>query len=103
MRDPIPGMNAVVAVRPQPKVTSAVVRMDVRPAPPVEADRKLFFQVVRASFAQRRKTLANSASAGLALPKEALAAALAAAGIAPAARPETLTLDDFIRLEGALY
>ncbi len=89
---------------PPPKVTSAVIRLNMRTGGflPPEREKRLF-RLIRASFAQRRKTLANSASAGLALPKEALAAALAAAGIAPAARPETLTLDDFIRLEGALY
>lgn len=50
---------------PQPKVTSAVVRMDRRAAPPASVDdEKLFFRTVRAAFAQRRKTLSNALRSG---------------------------------------
>ena len=48
---------------PAPKVTSSVIRMTVRGKPPVEVpDETLFFQVIRAAFAQRRKTLVNALS-----------------------------------------
>ena len=93
---------------PQPKVTSAVVRMDVRPAPPVEADRKLFFQVVRASFAQRRKTLVNGLSGafGSRLTKTEIEQLVCACGFDPRVRGETLGLAGFAavtnRLEAAL-
>ena len=50
---------------PAPKVTSAVVRMEPRPAPPEVDDPAHFFRVVKAAFALRRKTLLNSLSAGL--------------------------------------
>lgn len=90
---------------PPPKVTSAVITLEVRPErllPPAR-EAKLF-RLVRAAFSQRRKTLANAASATLPLaaPKEALLAALAACGIDSRARPEQLALEDFIRLEEVL-
>ena len=54
---------------PRPKVTSAVVTLRCRTAPPCSIfDEKLFFRVVRASFAQRRKTLANGLSGGFPQP-----------------------------------
>lgn len=89
---------------PPPKVTSAVITLAVRgeAALPPERERRLF-RLVRASFSQRRKTLANAASATLDVPKEALNAALATIGINALARPEQLTLEDFIRLEEALW
>ena len=44
---------------PQPKVDSAVVRLDIRSQPPVDADRELLFRLIKAAFLQRRKTLVN--------------------------------------------
>ncbi len=50
---------------PQPKVDSAVIRLDVRKTPPVSVrNERLFFALVRAAFGQRRKTAVNSISAG---------------------------------------
>ncbi|MDR3345446.1 MAG: 16S rRNA (adenine(1518)-N(6)/adenine(1519)-N(6))-dimethyltransferase RsmA [Oscillospiraceae bacterium] len=84
---------------PQPKVESAVMRLKIRKEPPVKAaDEAAFFRVIRAAFAQRRKTVLNSISAGLELPKDVVAAALAAAGIASNARAEQLTLEEFARI-----
>lgn len=81
---------------PQPKVQSAVVRMKMRKAPPVETEEKAFFAVVRAAFNQRRKTLVN-ALGGL-CGKEKAAAAIEACGFPPAVRGEALTLEDFAAL-----
>ena len=88
---------------PAPKVTSAVVRLDIRPAPAVQIpDEKGYFALVRAAFGQRRKTAANSIASGLGLPKEAVLAALERAGLDPRVRPEKLTLADFAALQAAL-
>lgn len=87
---------------PRPKVASAVIVLDRLSAPPVQPqDEELFFQLIRAGFNQRRKTLANSLSAAL-LDKPRIMAALAAAGIDPARRAETLAIDDFARLADEL-
>jgi Dimethyladenosine transferase (rRNA methylation) len=66
----------------------------LRDKPPVDADPKMFFRVVKASFAQRRKTLGNSLQSG-GFSKEAVAAALSAAGIDSQRRGETLSLSEF--------
>lgn len=87
------------AFLPQPKVDSAVVRVLLHPRPPLpEAEIAPFFRVVGAGFGQRRKQLLNSLAAGLDQPKPTLQAALAAAGIAPDRRAETLTVDEWLRL-----
>ncbi len=89
---------------PQPKVTSAVLRLKTLPEPPTEIlDEGLFFRVVRAAFAQRRKTLLNALSAGLgSLGKEALGDILARCGISPSVRGETLSLKDFAAIANAM-
>jgi 16S rRNA (adenine1518-N6/adenine1519-N6)-dimethyltransferase len=87
------------AFHPPPKVESAVIRLDVLPAPRVAiADERRFHVVVRAAFAQRRKTLANALAAGLGQPGDALRAAAESAGIDPSRRAETLTIADFAEL-----
>ena len=90
---------------PQPKVTSAVVCLRTRTAPPAEiAEEKLFFRTVRAAFAQRRKTLLNALSSGFSeLTKAELADALAACGIAPSVRGETLDIPAFAALSNELH
>ena len=88
---------------PPPKVTSAVIQLAVRPCPAVRtADEPGLFRLIRAAFGRRRKTAANAVCAGLDLPKSRVTAALAAAGLPPAARPEQLTLEDFCALQRAL-
>lgn len=91
------------AFRPRPKVVSSYVEFSFYERPPVEVpDEALLFRVVRAAFAQRRKTLRNT----LALLPETgggrLAALEAAAGIDFGRRGETLSLDEFARLATAL-
>ena len=82
---------------PQPKVTSSVLKLTMRAAPPCEIpDEKLFFRVVKASFAQRRKTLLNALSSGLSqFDKPALAAVIEDCGFAPTVRGETLDIPGF--------
>ena len=87
------------AFRPPPKVESAVLRLTVLPRPRVTiADEEHFRTVVRAAFAQRRKTLANALAAGLALTAPRAREILAAVGIDPQRRAETLDLAEFARL-----
>jgi 16S rRNA (adenine1518-N6/adenine1519-N6)-dimethyltransferase len=88
---------------PPPAVDSAVLRIDWHDEPPVPlADRKAFFQVVRAGFSQSRKQIRNSLTGGLRLSRETVTEALQAAGIDPRRRAERLDLDDWARLTEAL-
>jgi 16S rRNA (adenine1518-N6/adenine1519-N6)-dimethyltransferase len=89
---------------PPPKVTSSVIRLSMRKAPPegIE-DTALFFRVVRASFAQRRKTLVNSlAGAFGGLDKEGLREAVLSCGFDERIRGEMLSLADFTALAAAI-
>ena len=85
---------------PAPKVTSSVLRMVPRPKPAEVADEEFFFRVVRASFAQRRKTLHNSLSASLgpAFSREMIADAIAACSLRPDVRGERLGIPEFAAL-----
>ncbi len=87
------------AFHPPPRVASAVLRLDLHAAPPVPLpDVDAFFRVARAGFGQKRKQLKNSLAAGLGLADEAAAAVLAAAGIDPMRRAQTLDLAEWSRL-----
>jgi 16S rRNA (adenine1518-N6/adenine1519-N6)-dimethyltransferase len=84
------------AFRPAPKVRSSVVRLSIRPGPAVDVpDEELFFKIVRAAFAQRRKTLENSLKAA------GFGGLPAAAGLDPRRRAETLGLAEFAALARA--
>lgn len=93
------------AFRPVPKVRSAVIRLAVRDHSPIEvADESEFLKVVRAAFAQRRKTIFNnlksaSHSRSFSCPIEA---ALERSNIDPKRRAETLSLAEFAALYNAL-
>lgn len=94
------GKNSFV---PAPKVDSSVIRLKIRNEPPVSVpDEKYFFKVIRASFGQRRKTLANSVSGGLGLTKDEILCALERCGLSPTARAEELSLEDFAAFSAAL-
>ena len=82
---------------PQPKVTSAVVTLRVRQDRPWQIDdTAVFFRTVRASFAMRRKTLQNGLASGFPqLGKAAIAEVLAACGLSPTVRGETLDIAAF--------
>ena len=85
------------------RVTSAVVRMDIRPTPAVQVeDEDGYFALIRAAFGQRRKTAANAIAGGLNLPKEKVIAAIEASGFDARIRPEALTLADFAKIQQAL-
>ena len=84
--------------KPRPQVGSAVIRLERYENPPVEVkDEKLMFQIIRASFNQRRKTLVNSLknSQELCYSKEEIEAVLEKAGIPLNIRGEALTLEQF--------
>ena len=84
---------------PQPKVDSAVIRMDIRKEKPVTVrDERVFFQCIKAGFGQRRKTLLNSLCGMQGLEKEDAGRALDEAGIERNRRAETLTIDEFAKL-----
>jgi len=90
------------AFYPQPKVSSAVVRITTYDAPLVpEHLLAAFFQLLRAGFAQKRKQLHNSLAANLALSADRVAALLAAADIPPTARPQALTMAQWCALAEA--
>ena len=83
---------------PSPKVDSAVVVLDIRPRPPaVIEDEQLFFKVVKAGFAQRRKILLNGLfqAFGTKYDKPALTKLLEQCGIPPTVRGETLGIPEF--------
>jgi 16S rRNA (adenine1518-N6/adenine1519-N6)-dimethyltransferase len=89
---------------PQPNVDSAVIKLALRDKPAVDVpDEDFFFRVVQASFAQRRKTLANNLTAFVGKEnREALNGLLTGIGIDPVRRGETLSLEEFGRLSEAL-
>ncbi|MGX8699268.1 MAG: 16S rRNA (adenine(1518)-N(6)/adenine(1519)-N(6))-dimethyltransferase RsmA [bacterium] len=81
---------------PRPKVESAVVRLERRERPPVEAEEELLFRVIRAAFNQRRKTLLNALSAGFPeVSKASLREILLSAGLDERVRGEALSLAAF--------
>ena len=84
---------------PQPKVDSVVLRLDRREekaAAPI--DESLFFLCIRAGFSKRRKTLLNCFTGMFGMDKEETARELAAAGIDPSRRGETLTIEEYAAL-----
>lgn len=90
--------------QPQPKVDSAVLRLDKRTELPWEigaGGRKLFFEVVRAGFNRRRKTLLNALTA-LGIDKTELRSILDEAGVEPSRRAETLSIQEFANVANAI-
>lgn len=89
---------------PAPKVTSSVLRLTPRPAPAEVDDPEHFFKVVRAAFAQRRKTLLNGLSAafGGQFTKEELSQLLLDCGLAADVRGERLSIGQFAALSRAM-
>lgn len=90
---------------PQPKVTSSVIRLKTRSAPPVKVkDKVLFFRVVRAAFGMRRKTLTNALSANFnELTKADIENLLTACGFDPKIRGEVLPVGDFAAISDAIF
>lgn len=87
------------AFRPAPKVTSAVVRLDILPRPSLEeTEAPAFFRVVRAGFSAPRKQLRNSLGHGLGIPATATQLILKGAGVDGSRRAETLSLDEWLEV-----
>lgn len=86
---------------PRPGVGSAVIRLTRHQEPPVQVqNRELMFQLIRASFNQRRKTLQNGLnnSSEISFSREQIAAGIESLGLSPSVRGETLTLQQFADL-----
>lgn len=84
---------------PAPNVDSTVIRLDIREYPAVEvSDEKKFFRMVKAAFAQRRKTALNSISSGMGIPKTQVAEALRKSGLEENVRAEQLTMQELALL-----
>lgn len=90
---------------PRPKVASAVIRLERHAEPPVSVlDEKLMFKIIRASFNQRRKTLANGLnnSPEINLSKEIITEAIETLGKGTSIRGEVLTLQEFATLSNTI-
>lgn len=84
------------AFLPPPNVESTVIRLRLRPNPPVDVgDSKGLFRVVRTAFSMRRKTILNNLTHGFGISKSVCTALLEDAGIEPSRRGETLSLVEF--------
>lgn len=80
---------------PAPNVDSTVIRLNIRKEPPVTvSDEKKFFKMVKAAFAQRRKTAVNSISSGMSLSKDKVTEAIVSAGLDANVRAEKLSMED---------
>lgn len=91
---------------PEPKVDSAVIRLDVRDTPAVNPkSEEMFFRVVKASFAQRRKQLANSLHSAFKdiLTKEEILSIISECGFALTVRGEELSIDEFSNLSDKIF
>lgn len=88
---------------PQPRVDSAVIKLSVRKEPPVRPENeKRFFEIVRAAFAQRRKTALNSLSSSLNVPKDKVRSALEKIGRNENDRAERFSMEEFAALSALI-
>jgi 16S rRNA (adenine1518-N6/adenine1519-N6)-dimethyltransferase len=88
---------------PPPKVDSQILKLEYRAEPLFQdVEVRQFFRIVKAGFAQRRKTILNSLGAGLHLNRDQTLKILEAAGIMPQSRPQDLTLEQWHDLYQAL-
>ncbi len=88
---------------PQPKVTSAIIRLRRRTEPPAAVrDEELLFRMIRAAFNQRRKTLPNALAAGIGIPRERAERALENAGFDTRIRGESVDLVGFAKISDEL-
>ena len=92
---------------PRPEVESTVLKLEAYEKPPVDANERVMFALIRASFNQRRKTLANAVSHGYRLDgrvisREEVTAALERMGLSPTERGERLSLEQFAELSHLL-
>ena len=89
---------------PPPNVDSAVIKLKLRKEPEIKLlDEKKFFRFVKGCFAQRRKTLVNTVSSSLGVPKELVKEALTAAGLNPTVRAETLSMEELAEVSNYIF
>ena len=89
---------------PPPKVDSAVIKLTLHDKPTVNVEsEEMLVRVIKASFAQRRKTMLNTLSATMGISKPELAIILEKAGVSQTARAEQLQLSDFASVANELY
>jgi 16S rRNA (adenine1518-N6/adenine1519-N6)-dimethyltransferase len=87
------------AFYPPPKVDSSVIRVEIYPVPVIPvAQLEIFFRIAKAGFSQKRKTLRNSLSAGMAISASSAEELLKEAGIDPRRRAETLSIAEWSNL-----
>lgn len=90
--------------QPSPKVDSAVIRLDLKKYQNINLlSEKTFFKVVKAAFIQRRKTLLNSLSSNLKIPKDTLSKILISSDIPLNSRAENLTIEQFSKLSNIIF
>lgn len=87
---------------PQPKVTSTVLKLRIRPFPGLEVQEQALLKVAKAAFGQRRKTLLNTLSAGLGISKGEMADVLKGAGIENSLRAEDISILEYQQIVRAL-
>ncbi|MGN0493336.1 MAG: ribosomal RNA small subunit methyltransferase A, partial [Acutalibacteraceae bacterium] len=88
---------------PPPKVDSAVIKLHIRDNLPVDVgDEAKFFRLIKACFAQRRKTLVNTVSSTLGIDKEIIKNALSKLGLSETVRGERLTLEELAELSNLI-
>ena len=89
---------------PPPKVDSVVIRLKIRENPPIKVNNEAdFFKLVKACFAQRRKTLSNTVSNSLGISKDKIGEALSKLGLSPTVRSEQLTMEELANLCNELF
>ena len=88
---------------PAPNVDSAVIRLDLISPPVTPKDEKIFFRVLRAAFAMRRKTLVNNLQSEFHIPKDRLAEIISSCGITPTVRGEALGLEEFSKIADGIF
>lgn len=88
---------------PSPKVDSCVIELDLTKKGDYQVtDEALFFKMVKSAFAQRRKTILNSLSSGMGIPKDKITLAVENAGLSITARAEALTMDELVTLSNKI-
>ncbi|MDV2989626.1 MAG: 16S rRNA (adenine(1518)-N(6)/adenine(1519)-N(6))-dimethyltransferase RsmA [Dehalogenimonas sp.] len=101
-RPKIVGYVAAGCFHPAPKVDSAILHISVKEQRELSPEQeKLFFTLARAGFGTRRKQLANALAGGLKLEKAEVLELLQLAGVDPARRAETLTIEEWLKLTKA--
>ncbi len=88
---------------PVPKVDSVIIKIVPQKKYPDVTDEKFFFRIVKVAFAGKRKQIHNTLSNGFKLPKETILEGLTKAGIAPTARPQDISLDQWADLYKFLF